>query len=223
MRRSFFFFVLAISLALNAAFFARYIYKKTLPPHQPTEYERRLDLLNSLPLPAGKIVLLGDSLTAEGEWPEILGRDDVVNRGIAGDTTGRILPRMGRIISGKPRTVVIMAGVNDLWNRVAIPAIVENHRQIIAAVRQGSPDTAIYLQSVLPVNPNLKNFPFGNSDVVELNRQLKSLSAELGVVYLDVHSAMIANRELDPRLTLDGLHLNGAGYARWAAHLRPIL
>lgn len=44
-----------------------------------------------------KIVFIGDSITDGGEWNELLGRNDVVNRGIIGDTTNGVLNRLGSL------------------------------------------------------------------------------------------------------------------------------
>ena len=45
-----------------------------------------------------------------------------------------------------------------------------------------------------------------------------------GCMYLDVRSKVAgADGQLDVRFTLDGLHLNGAGYAAWAGVIAPYL
>ena len=40
------------------------------------------------------VVFLGNSITAGGNWSELLGRDRIVNRGIGGDNTVGMLQRL---------------------------------------------------------------------------------------------------------------------------------
>ena len=70
-----------------------------------------------------KIVALGDSFTsgygtAKGKaWPEILAElsgNDVINKGIHGDTTGGMLARLSEdAVREKPRFLLIEGGFND--------------------------------------------------------------------------------------------------------------
>jgi lysophospholipase L1-like esterase len=48
--------------------------------------------------------MLGDSITDEGEWTELLGFN-VKNRGISGDTIERILHRLDTILESKPKQI----------------------------------------------------------------------------------------------------------------------
>ena len=44
---------------------------------------------------AARVLMLGDSLTAQGEWNAMLGEPLVANRGIDGDTAAGVLARIG--------------------------------------------------------------------------------------------------------------------------------
>ena len=44
-----------------------------------------------------RFVMRGDSITDHGEWNELLGREDVINRGIGGDTTYGVLKRIANL------------------------------------------------------------------------------------------------------------------------------
>lgn len=50
-------------------------------------YYQRVSLFEMLPVSPGDIVFLGNSITDGCEWNELLGRTDVRNRGISGDTS----------------------------------------------------------------------------------------------------------------------------------------
>jgi lysophospholipase L1-like esterase len=177
--------------------------------------EEHLKMLDAT-LPPGRIVFMGDSLTEAGEWGEMFG-PSVVNRGIGGDSTNRILQRVAGVAKTKPSKVFLMAGINDLTYRT--PAdIRDRHQRIIEAIRAESPQTTVYLQSVLPVNNAVKKTGRDNAKVEELNKLLSTLDA----VWIDLRPLFTdANGNLDASLTYDGLHLNGKAYAIWRPALAP--
>ena len=82
-------------------------------------------------MPKGGIVLLGDSLTEVGPWPELLHGNRIRNRGIRGDTTVDLLRRLEDVISIEPKTVALLIGINDLKARVPLDQIEANYAKII--------------------------------------------------------------------------------------------
>lgn len=186
----------------------------------------RLQHLRSLDatLPAGKIVFVGDSITEAGEWSEFLGHGDVVNRGIGGDSTARILDRIESVAGTRPSKLFLMAGINDL-GAFDEREVFDRYRQIVDTVKRVSPGTRIYLQSTLPVNREIRDTGRDNGRVAHLNALLAGLAArDDRVEWIDVGRAL-ADRDgnLDRAYTYDGVHLNGAGYARWKAVILPYL
>ena len=61
-----------------------------------------------------RVLMLGDSLTAQGEWNAMLGEPLVANRGIDGDTAAGVLARIGDDADFRGDTVVIWIGTNDV-------------------------------------------------------------------------------------------------------------
>lgn len=105
----------------------------------------------SFPGAQDDVVMLGDSITAGGEWSEMFPGVPIRNRGISGDTTSDVLLRLDPIVAAKPAAVFLKIGTNDL-NRgpdrgYELPIGIE---QIVSRIQAGSPTTAIFLQSVLP-------------------------------------------------------------------------
>jgi hypothetical protein len=72
------------------------------------------DLQRIYPTRHADIVMLGDSLTAEADWRELLPGRDVVNRGVAGQTTDEVAARADEVLRLSPRVILLMAGTNDL-------------------------------------------------------------------------------------------------------------
>lgn len=145
----------------------------------------------------------------------------IKNRGIGGDRTDGALLRLDEIVSSLPDKIFIMIGINDLGHGIKVAAIASNYEKIVSYLLKKSPDTQIYLQSVLPINDKLYNFFYKkakatNKDIISLNKHLKDLASEPGVQYIDLSSFFMDNNyQLDKQFSADGLHLNGKAYLVW--------
>ena len=72
-----------------------------------------------------KVLMLGDSLTAQGEWNAMLGEPLVANRGIDGDTSAGVLARLGDDADFRGDAVVIWIGTNDVLHGGAAGPVAE--------------------------------------------------------------------------------------------------
>lgn len=212
---------LIISLIINLLMLSIYVVNshkkpkaiKRLPEEQ-TYFTRRISLYETLSIDQNSIVFIGDSLTEGCEWTEIFSNTNVKNRGISGDTSDRVLQRLDSIVSVKPDKIFIMVGTNDLLFGREVSNIIDNYRQIIYNIKAASPDTKIFIQSVLPIDTQriLNN---NNDDRRLLNDKLKRLSKRYDCYYIDLYSPFDKNGELNQEYTYDGIHLNGKGYILW--------
>ncbi|HOW21738.1 MAG TPA: GDSL-type esterase/lipase family protein [Tenuifilaceae bacterium] len=178
-------------------------------------YYHRKEQFEMLPASNKDIIFLGNSITDQCEWHELFNNMNVKNRGIGGDDTDGILERLGDITKSKPNKIFIMIGTNDLAYSKTINHIVENYRKIIQSIRDSSPETKIYIQSILPTNDEIHTLR-KNSDIMLVNQQLEQISKEYSLTYIDLFSLFKTdNNKLNPEYSLDGLHLNGKGYMVW--------
>ena len=174
--------------------------------------QHRTSHLKTLTPVQGKIVMLGNSITAECEWAELLENQQVINRGIIGDGTGDILNRLEDVIALKPKKVFLLVGVNDL--KFYPPQyIIENYEKIVTRLRAGTPETSLFLESILPIHNDLRRTGMKNEDIRTINTAIKQIAEKNNMTYIDAHSNFI-NTEgaLKTEYSLDGVHLNGAGY-----------
>lgn len=168
-----------------------------------------------------EIIFLGDSITDNCEWAELFQNIKIKNRGVGGDRTDGVLLRLDEIVSSLPDKIFIMTGINDLGHGIKVTDIASNYEKIVGYILNKSPDTQIYLQSVLPINDKLYNFFYKgakatNDKIIILNKQLKDLASEPGVQYIDLSSFFTDDKnQLDEQFTADGLHLNGKAYLVW--------
>lgn len=178
---------------------------------EKTEYDILSNKQNS-------IIFFGDSLTQFGQWNELLSNKNIVNRGIENDTTDGLLDRITEVTKTKPQKVFIMIGINDLIVGNSTDKIMTNYKDIVNNIKENSPNTKIYIESVLPIDEKMyeKNYPnqrkLNANNIKEIDTKLKKIK---GITYIDLYSNFILNNKLDNKYTVDGIHLNGQGYLIW--------
>lgn len=166
-----------------------------------------------------KIAMLGDSITDWGEWNELFDRNDIINRGISGDSTDGVLKRIDGINSSVSK-VFIMIGINDLSKGKSVTYVFNNYKKIVTLLKEKNMQPII--QSTLFVDP-VKNHRVKNSDVEQLNNQLKKYAMENDLLYIDLNIKLSKDKKLRSDYSYDGLHLNGDGYKAWKEVLEPYL
>ena len=190
-------------------------------------YARRATLFDELPIGKKDIVMLGNSLTDGCEFNELMGNRHIKNRGIVGDIVQGLIDRIDPIIKGQPRKLFIMSGVNDISHDVSADSIARAMEKLIVMVKQGSPRTRIYLQSLLPFNNDVREWRLlkGREHVVvEANALLEQVARRQGVTWINLYPLFADDRgRLRADLTNDGLHLMGQGYLIWRDALRPYI
>ncbi len=188
-------------------------------------YQKRLMLFKSEPIQKGSIVILGNSIAEYGDWQELLGDSRIVNRGIAGDNTFGVLDRLDEIIISRPYKLLIEIGINDISQDIPVSIIVKNIFTIIERVKAKSPETKIYVHSILPTNDRVKNeYPAAYNKITQsvlVNTELMRSAKERMFTYVDLSAVLKdKNGKLDEKYAEpDGLHLNQTGYQAWVKHL----
>lgn len=195
--------------------------------YRPNSYAIKAEQFRSYPNASTDIIFLGNSITAGTDWNELLGITTAKNRGISGDITFGILARLDEVTEGHPAKVFILIGINDIQHNTPDSIIVSNYKKIIQHIKSASPTTKIYFQTLLPVNnefTQFKNHYNKDEHILYVNSELKKLAEEEKITLINLHSHFLnAEKKLEKKYTMDGLHLNAAGYTLWASILKPYL
>lgn len=191
-----------------------------------TFYEQRATLFEELPVTSKDIVFLGNSITNGCEWAELLQNPHIKNRGISGDICMGVYDRLDPIVKGKPAKIFLLIGINDVSRGTSADTIVSRIGMIVSKIKKESPQTKIYLQSVLPVNECYNLFGGHTSRwqvVKQINDLLKPLSDREKLTYVDLYSRFVERDtgKMNPQYTNDGLHLLGKGYLLWRDIVKP--
>ena len=193
--------------------------------YQTDHYFQRNEYFQALPTSSSDILMIGNSLTEQADWAELLGNANVKNRGISGDITVGVLNRIGEHIQQKPNKLFLMIGTNDIWRgEKETENIVNQYRNILTVIQKESPNTLIYVQSLLPINNQEFLVTIDNSTIELVNQELKQLAQEFSLIYLDIYPELInKNNLLNADFTRDGVHLNALGYLEWAKVINPYI
>ena len=165
---------------------------------------------------SGTLVLVGDSLTQGGDWAAWLPGEDVVNLGVAGDTTDDVVARLTDVMEAGTAVVALLVGTNDLAWRRSVEHVVRNVETILVTLRKELPEARILVQSVMP-----RGHEFADQ-IRDINRHLWQFAPTVHAAWLDLWPAMaLEDGELNPAYTDDRLHLNAEGYRVWVSELIP--
>jgi lysophospholipase L1-like esterase len=190
----------------------------------PEVRSSRLAKFEAEPVIPGRVIFLGNSITQGGDWAKLTGDSTVVNRGIGADLTFGLRTRLDDVTRRKPSKLFVLIGINDISKDIPDAVIAAEYRALVDSVRAQSPETKIFVQSILPLNPSVKNFPQHydkQARVVAVNQLLRQMARATHVTYIDLWPVFVDRQNhLDASLTGDGLHLNQLGYERWVAFLK---
>jgi lysophospholipase L1-like esterase len=217
------FSILAIILALigwyayNHYFETQYqnIYMKN------ANYKVQIGMFNQFRTSHADVVMLGNSLTYNANWNELLGRKNIANRGINADIITGYLQRLSYVYRLHPKLCFIEGGVNDLYANYSVTEIFDNYSKIIDTLR--AHNIIPVIQSTLCVADNRDNAQTKNEDILKLDNLLFDYARKQSIEYLDINSLVSQNGFLKSDLSYDGLHLNAEGYALWVPEVEKVL
>ena len=183
-------------------------------------YLSRLSIFRSIPNTDQKVVMLGNSITNNCWWNELLEKDatEIINRGISGDTILGILDRLDEVTDENPARICLLAGVNDMLEdaQVAKEEVWRRYEMLLTAIREKMPQVDLTISTTIPLNPMTKFYPGVNEKVAYLNSQLKANAQKYGYSLVEVAPILSdKNNDLSSKHTCDGIHLLPSAYHMW--------
>lgn len=176
------------------------------------------------------VLLVGDSITIQWgtHWAKHFPGHKAVNIGIGGDKTQNVLWRLdhGGVEGLKPKAIVLMIGNNNMFftPETGIEAAAKGVQACLANLREKFPEADIVVAKILPCHaPKVRFY----EDILLTNAEIDKLKLETDpkVKLLDLTKDFLnADGTLQkPLFTSDNIHLSAAGYAAYAARLKPLL
>ena len=173
------------------------------------------------------IILIGDSLIAMGNWQNLLNRNDLINRGIGGETFSQIRRRMKRLQHTTARIIFIEGGINDfphagvdsLFAEYELAVAFWQANQIIPVVTG-----LVYISPLAAsVYPSRRNWMAINNQVSALNEKLKNHCTAQLIDFIDLNVLLSDANQLRAVYTTDGVHLTESAYYIWAEEVSRVL
>lgn len=163
-------------------------------------------------------MMLGDSITDEAQWSELLNML-VYNRGISGDTTSGVLDRLEASTAKGVKKVFIMIGVNDIMRGKNEDEVFSNYKKIVKFFLDKNIE--VIIQSTLYIGESRKQ-DF-NEKIENLNLKLSNFSKEKNLVFIDLNKYLSTDKVLNKEYSFDDLHLNAKAYTIWVNILKKYL
>jgi len=211
--------LLFLSLALNLFFIGKILLNRMKSEAHPkpdrqqylTESRIATAKFAEMPKSDSAIIFLGTSLTAGFNWSEYFQSCLIKNRGISGNTSAEM---RNRINQEKGSVCFIEAGLNDIIFGISSDSLVKNIAYIAGHFHNS------FVTSILPT---AGKYAYLNDSVNRYNDVLRSYCKARGIPYIDTHDKFLESGQMNPLYTIDGTHLNAAGYKQWAEILRSYL
>ena len=166
-----------------------------------------------------RIVLVGDSIT-EG-WtefnPEFFQENNMINRGISGQTTPQMLIRFKQdAVHLNPKIIIINGGTNDIWGNTgpSTPEMIIDNLCSMAEIAAKN-DINVALSTILPVYkyPERADIIDPPKTISLINSVLLDYCKENGLNFLDYYTPMVDDKKgLSSDYGTDGVHPNKEGY-----------
>ncbi|HMJ40687.1 MAG TPA: SGNH/GDSL hydrolase family protein [Pseudolabrys sp.] len=175
-----------------------------LDTHGPT---RQFVIRSTLERVDDAVVVLGDSIVEASTLPRSVCGHAIVNAGIGGASTVSGLGSMLSLGGKRAALVVVSLGTND----AAIPHSVEryrsNYRALLTEAARLTPRIAI--AAIPPPEAGLEEAKKVSAALID------SYNAILPELAKEVRAAFIPLPAMPEQHTMDGIHLNAAGYEVW--------
>lgn len=199
-------------------------------------YQREIEFYKIYKPENVKIVMLGNSLTHGVEWNQLLGRNDVIDMGIVSDILAGFKNRLSYVYKVNPRVCFILGGINDIYQWIPVEQIYSDYIEVIQNLQKrgikpviqstmyagqewGKDWLAQNKPELKPVDVNAER----NQQVERLNTMLKDYADKNNIEFIDLNKLMTRNHFLRSELTIDGIHLNAAGYKIWGREVEETL
>lgn len=161
-------------------------------------------------------LFLGDSITDSLSFYEIIEEPNVIAE--LGFTTRKSLSELDKIGKQNPENIFIMLGMNDMLNNGESDKFVKDYSNLIKEIRERLPDTNIYIQSILPVHPKVKEKKplLTNENIGNFNKALIKFAKDENINYINLSPIIEEDKEL---LEPDGIHAKPDFYILWLNYL----
>lgn len=161
-------------------------------------------------------LFVGDSITDSLSFYEILEERNVIAK--LGFTVVQGEKEINKIKKANPSNIYLLFGMNDVLMGIDGQKFAKNYAEFVHKIQDELPDANIYVQSVIPVSPNVKQKKplLNNVNIDKFNEALMQMCKDENINYIDLRPILENESELyEP----DGIHLKYKFYKLWLNYL----
>ena len=161
-------------------------------------------------------LFLGDSITDSLSFYEFIDESHVVAK--FGLTSKKAKDEIEGIVKVNPKNIFIMFGMNDILTGEDSNQFANKYAELIHDIKEKLPDSNIYIQSILLVDPKVKNKKplLTNENIEDFNQALMDMTKDENIEYLNIRTILEDNGDL---LEPDGIHVKYKFYELWLDYL----
>lgn len=165
------------------------------------------------------IVMLGNSITYQGNWDQVLNRNDVFNGGKPGWTSQQLSWVIKNfIIPNKPKLCFFKAGINDLSLGIPPERILQNMTMVMDSIKKVGTNP-VYTTTLYQRGETERN-----KVIDSINLRMKAFCESNGYDFLDLRPFLCKNGDVRKAyIQDDNTHLKPEAYPQWARAMKPIL
>ena len=199
--------LLLVGLALVAAFA---VATKLIWPFQlELDRERFFAVQAAIRNARNPVIIFGDSIVQGAALPPNVCGFPLINAGVRGAGIGYVLRHSAQLLgSSNPKLIVLAVGINNAAREESRQVDFQNrYEQAVASLATTAP---VLAATVTPIKEGyfVSSFGYDPQIVSALNRTIVATPNVKGVI--DLNSPLSG-----ANFTIDGVHLNAAGYALW--------
>lgn len=130
------------------------------------------------------------------------------------DVTG-LTDMLLQAVSDGPKKIFLMLGRGDIETQGEEPEeFLEGYEEILNKLKEGLPDSEIYVNSILSVSQAAAAENENYSLIPEYNESLKKLCEKMQITFID-NSEFIGEEHYEE----DGIHMTAAFYTEWLSYM----
>jgi hypothetical protein len=205
---------LSLVVLLIGALFAGYSFLRKESPIETHRHTRQVILHYTFSRAANPIIVLGDSLTEASTLPRSLCDHAVVNAGLDGASTVSDLGTwLLDVLNGRRAAAILVAlGTNDALQGRDQKQFEANYAALLARLKGATDHLAVLGIPSIEVRG-----PMPAAYQAETMTRIDAFNAALPAVAAKGGATFVALPPMGAPHTIDGVHLDAAGYAVWDA------
>ena len=168
------------------------------------------------------IVFFGDSITRGSDFRFFFPSKKIVNLGCSGDTVDGLRERIPMVCALAPQKVFVLVGINGLKKK-SRKEQARKYEEMLTQLKAAVPSATLYVQGLLPISRSKEKSICPNATIRLFNDTLRALAKKHECTFIELYDLYEKEGELNPTLTVDGIHLRENAYDRWAGAIRPFI